>query len=52
MIGENSNVELKKLKENWSNYCYIDKQNVEFERPEEWAVQYSKEFLKIIYLNL
>ncbi|CAK5087084.1 unnamed protein product [Meloidogyne enterolobii] len=43
MIGENSNVELKKLKENWSNYCYIDKQNVEFERPEEWALQYKNE---------
>jgi len=48
MIGKNSKVELEKLKENWRNYCYIDRQNVEFERPEEWAVQYSKEFLKII----
>nr|CAD2192033.1 unnamed protein product [Meloidogyne enterolobii] len=43
MIGENSNVQLEKLKENWSIYCYIDKQNVEFERPEEWAVQYKNE---------
>uniref|UniRef100_A0A915P1Z3 Uncharacterized protein n=1 Tax=Meloidogyne floridensis TaxID=298350 RepID=A0A915P1Z3_9BILA len=50
MIGENSNVELKKLKENWSNYCYIDKQNVEFERPEEWAVQY-KDGFRLAYLG-
>nr|CAD2192540.1 unnamed protein product [Meloidogyne enterolobii] len=43
MIGKDNKVELEKLKENWSNYCYIDKQNVEFERPEEWAVQYKNE---------
>nr|CAD2173728.1 unnamed protein product [Meloidogyne enterolobii] len=43
MIGKDNEVELEKLKKNWSNYCYIDRQNVEFERPEEWAVQYKNE---------
>ncbi|CAK5081547.1 unnamed protein product [Meloidogyne enterolobii] len=42
MIG-NNNGGLEKLKENWRNYCYIDKENIEFERPEEWAVNYKNE---------
>ncbi|CAK5081210.1 unnamed protein product [Meloidogyne enterolobii] len=42
MIGKN-NGGLEQMKKNWSNYCYIDKQNVEFERPEEWAVNYKNE---------
>ncbi|KAF7637770.1 hypothetical protein Mgra_00002744 [Meloidogyne graminicola] len=25
------------LKKNWNNYCYIDKQKIQFEKPEEWA---------------
>ncbi|CAK5081564.1 unnamed protein product [Meloidogyne enterolobii] len=37
------NINLKNhLENNWNNYCYIEK-NVEFERPEEWAVHYSNE---------
>nr|CAD2193346.1 unnamed protein product [Meloidogyne enterolobii] len=31
-----------KLSINWPKYCYIDKQNFKFERPNEWKLQYCK----------
>jgi len=30
------------FEKNLNNYCYIDKKTLEFERPEEWAINYCK----------
>nr|CAD2186955.1 unnamed protein product [Meloidogyne enterolobii] len=42
-----NNLNLKNKEEdsenNLNNYCYIDKKTLEFERPEEWAVNYYDE---------